>query len=40
MVGWAAGLSYDTRIQKQYHMTPKVPGGGKKVMLGSKLEDR
>jgi hypothetical protein len=26
MVGWAAGLSYDTRIQKRYQKIPKLPG--------------
>lgn len=30
MVGWAAGLSYETRNQKQYQMIPKDPAGGGK----------
>lgn len=27
MVGWAAGLSYDTMTQKRYQQIPKLPGG-------------
>ena len=26
MVGWTAGLSYDTRIQNKYQNIPKLPG--------------
>lgn len=29
MVGWAAGLSYDTRIQNKYQNIPKLPGRGR-----------
>lgn len=29
MVGWAAGLSYDTRIQNIYQNIPKLPGRGR-----------
>lgn len=28
MVGWAAGLSYDTRIQNRYQNIPKLPKSG------------
>lgn len=30
MVGWAAGLSYDTRIQNKYQNIPKLPGRAKR----------
>lgn len=29
MVGWAAGLSYDTRTQNRYQNIPKLPGKGR-----------
>lgn len=30
MVGWAAGLSYDTRTQNKYQNIPKLPGRGRR----------
>lgn len=30
MVGWAAGLSYETRIQNMYQNIPKLPGRGRR----------
>lgn len=42
MVGWAAGLSYDTRTQNKYQNIPKLPGRGrrrKQEVAGKKNKD-
>lgn len=40
MVGWAAGLSYDTRIQNKYQNIPKLPGRGRERKKDTDIEDK